>query len=140
MSSISKVTVTVATGDLDGAGTSGEVYLGLGGMEFKLDSVDVADFDRDSERTYILGDEFGSFASTDQSTLQTFAHSSRNDPRMTTMERVARHPVYIRLHPVGNAGDWLVRASWSLSRGTKRRAKNTSGARSPVDGSAVTTG
>ena len=39
MGNIRKVTVRVATGDLEGAGTTGEVYLGLAGMEFKMNSM-----------------------------------------------------------------------------------------------------
>ena len=110
MTEISKVTVRVVTGDFDRAGTTGEVYLGLAGMEFKLNSVASVDYERGSDRTYVLGTDAGSHLSADAESSDEFAYAARNDPRITTVERAARHPVYVRLHPVGEAPDWLARA------------------------------
>lgn len=110
MSNIKKVTVRVATGDLERAGTTGEVYLGLAGMEFKLNSVESFDYERGSDRTYVLGEGSGTHPTSDAGSRDDYAYASRNDARITTMERAGRHPAYVRLHPVGEAPDWLARA------------------------------
>lgn len=110
MGHIKKVTARVATGDAEHAGTTGELYLGLGGMEFKLNSVQSVDYERGSDRTYILGEDPGTHPTADAGLRDEFAYSNRNDPRITTLERAARHPVYVRLHPVDEGSDWLATA------------------------------
>ncbi len=107
MGDIAKVTVRVVTGDHERAGTTGEVYLGLAGMEFKLNSVASVDHERGSDRTYVLGAEARTYLSSDVESCDEFAFAARNDPRITTVERAARHAVYVRLHPAGEAPDWL---------------------------------
>ena len=110
MGNIRKVTVRVATGDLEGAGTTGEVYLGLAGMEFKMNSTASGDYEVGSDRTYVLGEHAGVHQTSDKEARYDFAFADRNDPRITTMERADRHPVYVRMHPVGEGHDWLARA------------------------------
>ncbi len=110
MGNIRRVIARVRTGDDDQAGTSGEVYLGLAGMEFKLNSAHEVDYEAGSDRTYILGDQSGTHPTSDAAQRDDFAYSHRNDPRITTVERAARHPIYVRLHPVDDQSDWLARA------------------------------
>jgi hypothetical protein len=46
--------VRLKTRDEDGAGTDGDVYLGIGGREFQIDKSDRNDFERGDDATYIL--------------------------------------------------------------------------------------
>lgn len=110
MSYIKTVVARVATGDEERGGTTGEVYLGLAGMEFKLNSETIVDYEQASDRTYVLGEGSATYPSVDESARDNFSFAARNDPRITTMERAARHPVYVRLHPVGEFHDWMVAA------------------------------
>lgn len=107
MGNISKVTVRVATADVEGAGTTGEVYLGVAGMEFKVNSTASGDYEAGSDRTYVLGDDAGVHQTPDEEARYGLAFADRNDPRITTMERAAHHPVYVRMHPVGEGHEWL---------------------------------
>jgi len=100
-------TVRVVTGDMEQAGTTGEVYLGLAGMEFKMNSTEPGDYERGSDRTYVLGEGSSVHPTGDESDRVDYAYADGNDPRITSMERAARHPVYVRLHPCGAAPDWL---------------------------------
>ena len=109
MGNIRRVMVRVATGDLEGAGTTGEVYLGLAGMEFKMNSTASGDYEAGSDRTYVLGEHAGVHQTSAEEARFDFAFADRNDPRITTMERAARHPVYVRMHPMGEGHDWLPR-------------------------------
>jgi hypothetical protein len=54
MAKVTGVFCQIITGDVDGAGTDGRVYLGIGGREFRLDSRE-DDYERGSWREYILG-------------------------------------------------------------------------------------
>ncbi|MCO5176129.1 MAG: hypothetical protein M9890_04025 [Thermomicrobiales bacterium] len=54
MANITGILCQVITGSGDGAGTDGDIYLGIGGREFHLDST-ADDFERNSWREYILG-------------------------------------------------------------------------------------
>ena len=109
MGNIRKATVRVVTGDLERAGTTGEVYLGLAGMEFKLNSTGPGDYRRGSDRTYVLGEGFSVYPTDDEAAVEDYSFAEGNDPRITTMERASRHPVYVRLHPTGEAPNWLPR-------------------------------
>ena len=80
MTEISKVTVRVVTGDFDRAGTTGEVYLGLAGMEFKLNSVASVDYERGSDRTYVLGTGAGTHPSSDAESSDELAYAGSPFP------------------------------------------------------------
>lgn len=56
MPQITKIEFHLETSGLSGAGTDGDVYLGICGREFSIDSTK-DDFERNSGRTYVLGDE-----------------------------------------------------------------------------------
>jgi len=100
MASLTRIDVTIATGNRAGAGTDGAVYLGIGGREFNCDS-SADDHERNASRTYTFGD--GS----------SVRNGSRNDPRapQLTVEAVGRFPVYIRFEQ--GAG-----SEWNLDRAT----------------------
>ncbi len=73
MVAITRIAANIKTGDRDFAGTDGEVYLGIGGREFHLDSA-ANDFEQKSARTYMLGESLPS-----DTTVNNAAH---NDPRV----------------------------------------------------------
>jgi hypothetical protein len=54
MPDLTQIEVDIATGDLEGAGTDGEVYLGICGREFHCDS-GADDFERNTGGNYSFG-------------------------------------------------------------------------------------
>jgi hypothetical protein len=111
MAAITGVLAQIITGNLNGAGTDGRVYLGLAGREFRLDS-SRDDYERGSAREYILG----------RAPLEPnlpppqirVLNPDRNDPRKdfpldTTNLDAA--PVYVRFEPEGDSPDWNLRSA-----------------------------
>jgi hypothetical protein len=98
MPNIDEISVTIETGDQSGAGTDGDVYLGICGREFYLDTK-VDDFERNSSRKYLLGQR--------SNTL----NADKNDPRLPQMlvEELDQFPVYIRFNPKSRDDNWLLR-------------------------------
>jgi hypothetical protein len=96
MAAITQIKATIHTGDRDGAGTDGTVYLGICGREFKLARADVDDFGQASHRDYFLGNG----ANVEQ--------ANRNDPKSPQLDTTDadRFPAYIRLEPTGDSPDW----------------------------------
>src|SRR5690349_14693912 len=84
MGDIDKVEVRVVTGDRAKAGTNEQIVLGLGGKEFNLDSR-ANDFERGSDRTYVLGDDAN------------ISDKRHNNPRSLSLTDVEAHPVYLRM-------------------------------------------
>jgi hypothetical protein len=87
------IDVTIMTGD--GAGTDGDVYLGICGREFFVDT-SRDDFERGSSTTYRLGDGAN------------ILNKERNDPRNPQLDSndLDKFPVYIRFDPSGSYPDW----------------------------------
>ena len=97
MPQITKIEFHLETGDLSGAGTDGDVYLGLCGREFSIDS-SRDDFERGSGRTYVLGEEAD------------IRNAEFNDPRKQNLftENVPNFPVYVRFQPQTRGDNWHV--------------------------------
>ena len=95
MAQINSIQLHIQTGGLSGAGTDGDVYLGLGGREFCVDTTS-DDFERGAARVYVLGDG------------ATIRNAAVNDPRNPQLftERVANFPVYIRFQPTTRTDNW----------------------------------
>ena len=97
MPAITRIELRLITGDREDAGTDGDVFLGIAGREYNVDSQgDVNDFERASDRTYIFGDG------------ATVLRPEQNDPRspwQTDANDLAKVPMYIRFEP-GPGGDW----------------------------------
>jgi len=95
MPQITKIELHLETGDLSGAGTDGDVYLGICGREFSIDSTR-DDFERGSGRTYVLGEEAD------------IRNADVNDPRKQRLftENVPNFPVYIRFQPRSRSDHW----------------------------------
>ena len=97
MPKINSIELHLDTGDLSGSGTDGDVYLGLCGREFSIDT-NRDDFERGSGRTYILGENAD------------IRNADVNDPRKHELftENMARFPLYIRFQPQTRGGNWLL--------------------------------
>lgn len=95
MPAINSIHLHIQTGDLSGAGTDGDVYLGLCGREFSIDTTR-DDFERGAAREYILGDGAN------------INNAMVNDPRGQRLftENVAKFPVYIRFQPRSRTDNW----------------------------------
>ena len=95
MPQINSIHLHIQTGNLSGAGTDGDVYLGLCGREFFIDTTR-DDFERDSAREYILGDGAN------------INNAAVNDPRKQLLftENVGNFPVYIRFQPRSRTDNW----------------------------------
>jgi hypothetical protein len=98
MSDIQKIKVTVKTSNIDGAGTDGNVFLGICGREFFLDSSG-NDFEKNSLLTYTFGVDAN------------VTRKNENDPRKPQLrtEHLKDFPVYIRFEPLGGSS-----SAWNL--------------------------
>lgn len=106
MAHITGILCQVITGNVDGAGTDGRVYLGLGGREFRLDST-ADDFERGSWREYVLGR--GPVEPNLPSPQVRVNNRDENDPRThfpLDTANLNRSPVYIRFEPEGSGPNW----------------------------------
>ena len=85
MTAIDSIAVRIVTGNRQWAGTDERVFLGIGGQEFELDSM-ANDFERGSDRTYVLGKNAN------------ISNPRDNDPRRRiTLEDIQAAPVYLRI-------------------------------------------
>jgi hypothetical protein len=104
MPQITQIILTIATGDVEDAGTdSGNVYLGVCGREFRVDS-EQDDFERGTTRTYAFGDNAN------------VSDPELNDPReqLLMTENVELLPTYLRYY--GERDHWrLQRAAFVLN-------------------------
>jgi hypothetical protein len=100
MARIERIDVLIQTGDVGGAGTDGDVYLGIAGREFFIDS-DKDDFERGSSRAYRFGEN-------SDLTSDEMLNRERNDPRDQRLlsEFVDDYPVYIRFAPENRDDQW----------------------------------
>jgi hypothetical protein len=95
MPQIESIQANIQTLDVSGAGTDGDVYLGVSGREFHLDTSH-DDFERGSSRKYVLGDGGN------------INNASINDPRKQFLltEDVESFPVYLRFNPQSGSDNW----------------------------------
>ncbi len=108
MAAITGLLCQMITGKVSGGGTDGNVYVGVGGREFKLDS-SADDYEAGSWREYVLGD----IASGPGTGFTPVLEPDLNDPRkgfpLNTVN-LNKSPVYIRFEPKVNEDD-----NWNLS-------------------------
>ena len=88
MPAIEIIDIKIVTGNVSGAGTDGEVYLGICGREFRLDTSG-DDFKRGANDIFRLGSNAN------------IKNKERNDPRnpQHRTDDLDKFPVYIRLEP-----------------------------------------
>ena len=55
MSAITRILLKIKTANTEGAGTDGNVYLGIGGREFKIDT-STNDFEKNVSQDIVWGD------------------------------------------------------------------------------------
>lgn len=106
MADVTGILCQVITGDVNGAGTDGRIYLGIGAREFRLDSTR-DDFERNSWREYILG--LAPLEPNLPPPQTRVNNPNRNDPRvgfaLDTVD-LDRAPVYIRFEPTSGSDNW----------------------------------
>jgi hypothetical protein len=102
LAQIGKITVTITTGNIEGAGTNGRVYLGIGGREFRLDKPG-NQFERGDVNTFIIGN--GSNIENPDG-VNNITNSSNSYEIGTYHLNV--FPKYIRFEPQRNNDNWNV--------------------------------
>ena len=110
MANITGIVCQIITGNINGAGTDGSIFLGIGGREFKLDS-DGDDFEKNSLREYILGQEPNDIEL--RYPQVRVKNKEWNDPRNDfQMDSVNTNKtsVYIRFEPAGATDGWNLRS------------------------------
>jgi hypothetical protein len=104
----------IITGDVADAGTDGNVYLGIGGREFRLDSR-ADDYERGSYRIYVLGLQ-PEYPDLPEPKVEV-NNKAKNDPESylpISTENLGLSPVYIRFEPESSGDNWNVTcaAAW----------------------------
>ncbi|SRR6266540_5743421 len=96
MPKIETVFVRLTTGDENGAGTDGDVFVGLSGIGLFLDSraLNFNDFEQGDDRTYIIG-KVPSVLPQPNPTKNKFGFNA--PPSLVTTERLRLLPVYVRI-------------------------------------------
>lgn len=97
MATITSMELRIRTGNAPDAGTDGDVFLGLGGREFFVDSGG-DDFQRGADKVYIFGEGAN------------VLRPNENDPRSPLPidpVEIPRFPIYLRL-AAGAGMDWNV--------------------------------
>lgn len=100
MATIRKIELHLRTGSAADADTDGDVFLGLCGREFFVDSAESGynDFERGDDKTYIFGEGAN------------VMRPAQNDPRSPLpcdANDLTRYPIYLRFVP-GPGGDWNI--------------------------------
>ncbi len=109
MAEIESIDVTIQTSNIDNAGTDGDVYLGILGREFFLDT-SADDFEKGSIRTYRLGDgtNVKSPELNDPRKPQLDTRDLNKNPTESDPLQNYKFPVYIRFEPSGSGPDWNI--------------------------------
>jgi hypothetical protein len=120
MAKITGILCQMITSEFDGSSTDGNIYLGVGGREFHLDSTD-DDFQAGSYREYILGDP--PIELTPPPPRQVHVKNKNdNDPRKgfkLDTSNLSRSPVYIRFEPESSGDHWNLNFASVLVYDTK---------------------
>ena len=105
MERITTIRLNLQTAHESGAGSDGDVYLGLAGREFYLDT-DKDDFEAGTSINYVLGEGAN------------IHNAGQNDPRVQQLflEHALALPCYIRFKGKNRADQWkLLRASVAIN-------------------------
>ena len=121
MTKIKGIRCQVLTSPDEDSGTDGDIYLGICGREFHLDSSS-DDFERNSWREYILGAPPAGTGGPSSIEAQV-RDKDMNDPRIglpLDTSNLGRSPVYIRFEPQTPDGDhWKLYFAAALVYDTK---------------------
>jgi len=113
MAKITGILCQIITGNVANAGTDGNVYLGLGGREFLLDST-ANDFERGSWREYVMG--LGPVQPLPPPQVQV-NNKDKNDPQLgfpLDTVNLGLSPIYIRFESVDLKDTWNIHAAAAL--------------------------
>jgi hypothetical protein len=119
MAIITAINCMVRTSNINGAGASGRVFLGIAGREFRLLSkAKSGDFVRGKVRSYLMGDMLPA------SSLQVSVSDPEwNDPRLgwpLDTGELGRTPKYIRFEPLAGDDNWnLAHAAVFVFKGSE---------------------
>jgi hypothetical protein len=102
MTNIDRLVVKIHTADHGGAGTDGDIFLGIGGREFCIDSK-LDDFERASDRTYGLR----SIGPGEVAVVNAVDNDPRG-PYSINDIKIDHHPVYVRFEPEDRADEWVI--------------------------------
>jgi hypothetical protein len=108
MTAIKRIELRIKTGNRQDAGMeNGEVYLGLAGREFHVDS-DANDFERGSDGTYIFDDgtEAKAIINGTRAKITDPKENDPTDPWQLVSDDISRCPRYIRFEPRHPGGKW----------------------------------
>jgi hypothetical protein len=117
MVTVQKIVFRIRTGDIENAGTDGEVYIGFCGREFHV-GTSYEDFERGTDRNYSAG----SGAVEGEVNLH---NPQWNDPRALPRldsEFINHYPVYVRFEPIGRYDHWCLQYISVLAEGVKYEA------------------
>ena len=109
LANITGILCQILTSNVSGAGTDGNVYLGIGGREFRLDS-SADDYEKNSFREYILGR--APLEPNLPAPQVRVNNKENNDPRngyQLDTSNLNKFPVYIRFEPVNSDDNWNLR-------------------------------
>ena len=109
MAVVSGILCQIMTGNENGAGTNGKVYLGFGGREFRMDT-HFDDYERGSYRTYIIGrgPDYPDL-SPSQKYVDNSSWNNPEDDFVILTENLGKAPVYIRFEPKNSRDAWNIR-------------------------------
>jgi hypothetical protein len=106
MAVVETIFLRLKTRDAPYAGTDTDVFLGIGGREFPIDS-DRDDFERGDDRTYILGDKPNVLPENPEYIGDTFyGAGDPEEPYVVKTEKLNLFPVYIRVEPTDDSSSW----------------------------------
>jgi hypothetical protein len=106
MANVIGIMCEIKTEEVEKARTDGNVYLGLGGREFGLDSEE-DDFEWADSPTFVLGKDFDPSAINKRQVIQ----PTWNDPSdgyPLDMGRLDDFPVYVRFEPDDSDDEWCL--------------------------------
>ena len=104
MTHLGKVTVEIKTADVNGAGTNGRVYLGIGRREFRLNKPG-NQFQPGSTDTFVIG--AGGNINSPNGSNDLPLGANMNAPEIQ-YHIVDSNPIYIRFEPESNNDNWNV--------------------------------
>jgi hypothetical protein len=105
MVEINRINVIVKTGNVNGAGTNGNVYLGIGGREFKLNKPG-NQFEENALDTFVIGVGSNIENADDVNSLPS-PNGNMNAPNIEDPD-IEFNPKYIRFDPNSDDDNWNV--------------------------------
>jgi serine protease len=100
---ITQIKVEIKTGNMNGSGTNGRIYLGIGGREFKLDKPG-NQFEKGDSDTFTIG----TGSNIENVTVNDLPTSNNTESPIIKHLDIIMFPKYIRFDPSDNDDNWNV--------------------------------